>query len=185
MAPTTATQPNTLPGVPRKPLDAAEQLDALRRAQGKADQRVKLGLQLFKAAQAHTSQRRDLLDKIKAEQAALKDQLQADMAEKLQRYEHRLENFDGKLAESLDAIEQRIKQLEHDWKAAEQRIESTLRRAQAVLGNVPGQTADQTSETTPGIFTDVIRRLHMDQPPGPPSPRPESPTDSPPRRPAA
>jgi len=122
-----------LPGVPGKPLAPAEQLEAIKRVQAQAEHRVKLGQQLFKAAEAHTSQHRALVDQIKQEQATFQDELHKDVARSLQTYDQWVGHLDETLTQSLHSIEDRISQLQANWAGTEERINTMLRRSEALL----------------------------------------------------
>jgi hypothetical protein len=125
--------PGALPGVPKRALDAEQQLEALRRAQSQAEQRVKLGVQLFKAAEARTAQHRDDVEQLRKQQDQLREQLQQDIARSFQSYDQWIAKVDDTLTNSLKSIEDRIEQLQSRWKETEQRIATMIDRSQALL----------------------------------------------------
>ena len=59
--------------------EATKQLEALQRVQNQAEQRVRLGLQLFKAAEAHTMGQKEIIDELKAEREKFRDELSEDV----------------------------------------------------------------------------------------------------------
>jgi len=185
-----------LPGMPRKPLDATKQLEAIRRVQSQAENRIKLGLQLFKAAEGHTSRRRDILEDIKTDQKNIRDQLQSEMVENFQRYEHRIDSFDDKVTRTIESLDKRIGQLQEEFAAAETRIQTLLQRAEQLLDSpapsvsppdaipVISSTDSPSSQVSdspppsdqliedPQIFTRVIHRLDEQKPGSPIPPQP-------------
>src|SRR5689334_7797923 len=104
----TATHHKTLPGLPRGPLAPQQRLEALRRVQAQADQRVKLGMQLFKAAEAHTARHVTLLDQVKQEQAKLRQQVREEIAGSLSTYEERLTGIDQSVTDSVRKLEDKM-----------------------------------------------------------------------------
>jgi hypothetical protein len=184
--------PGTLPGVPKRPLDAQQQLEALRRTQAQAEQRVKLGVQLFKAAEARTAQHRDDVEQLRKEQDQLRQQLQQDIARSFQSYDQWIAKVDDTLTNSLKSIEDRIELLQSRWKETEQRIETMMDRSQTLLSQSadmmqtpPQATFDEPQSAPPlalsqapqpddvagegedaqfnPIFTRVLRRLNADR----------------------
>ncbi len=147
-----------------RPLSPEQQLEALRRIQAQADQRVKLGLQLFKAAEAHTSAHRQLLEEVKAEQSKFRTELQDDMSKSLESYDLAMEKLEDDLTGKLRALEDKIARLQDDWKNAQNKIEGMLARSASMIdqgrslndgkeaSRISADTTDQTegiTQTTP------------------------------------
>lgn len=150
------TTPTTLPA-PRQPLTPEQQIDALRRVQAQADQRVKLGLQLFKAAEAHTSGHRQLLDEVKAEQSKFRAEMQGDLSKSLESYDLAMEKMEDDLTGKLRALEDKIARLQDDWKNAQGKIEGMLKRSESMLDQgrslVEGSTPTRVPSVSPGAKT--------------------------------
>ncbi|MEE9212814.1 MAG: hypothetical protein V3U29_09190 [Phycisphaeraceae bacterium] len=125
--------PGKLPGVPRGPLSPQQQLEALKRVQAQAEQRVKLGLQLFKAAEAHTMHQQNVLQQVRAEQGRLRGQLQHDVARSLQAYDQWVGQIDESFTKAIQALDEKVGKLQSDWRQTQRRIESTMRRSEALL----------------------------------------------------
>ncbi len=182
--------PGVLPGVPKRPLDAQQQLEALRRAQAQAEQRVKLGVQLFKAAEARTAQHRDDVEQLRKQQDQLREQLQQDIARSFQSYDQWIAKVDDTLTNSLKSIEDRIEQLQSRWKDTEQRIATMIDRSQSLLSQsvdmmqaplppqpmstappaplsqapqVPDAPSEDEKATFNPIYTHALRRLNADR----------------------
>ncbi len=122
-----------LPGLPRRALTAAEQAAALQRVQQQADQRLKLGLQLFKAAEAQTTQQHALLDVVKQEQTQLRQEIREDVARSLRDYDLWVGALEKRLVERLDEHEQKLKDLEESWTRIDNRLQTTMLRAETLL----------------------------------------------------
>lgn len=118
---------------PRQALSPDQQLEALRRVQAQAEQRVKLGQQLFKAAEARVSTHRAMIDEIKGEQAKLRDEVQRDVAQSLQSYDQWVGKLDERLTEAMRSLEARLDTLQNEWQATQAKIEHMLRRSEALL----------------------------------------------------
>ena len=122
-----------LPGIPRQPLTPEQQLEAVRRVQAQAEQRVKLGVQLFKAAEANTSSHRQLLDEVKAEQSRFRTEIQSDVSKSLESYDLAMEKMEDDLTGKLRVLEDKIAQLQNDWQKAQGKIAGMLKRSEAML----------------------------------------------------
>ena len=129
-------------------LSPEQQLEALRRVQAQADQRVKLGLQLFKAAEAHTSAHRQLLEEVKAEQSKFRTELQDDVSRSMESYDLAMEKLEDDLTGKLRALEDKIAQLQDDWKNAQSKIEGMLARSVSMLDQ--GRSLNDGKQTSRG-----------------------------------
>ena len=129
---TTNTGP-ALPGLPRVNLTPEQRLDALHRVQAQAEQRVKLGVTLFKAAEAHTSQYRKVLDELKAEQQEFRREIQNDAARTLHGYGQWMGDMEKDVANSLKSLEDRMGKLQSEWSQTQVRIEQMMKRSGAAV----------------------------------------------------
>ena len=147
-----------LPGLPRGRLSSKERLEALRRVQKEAEQRVTLGMQLYRAAEQHTVHHEALVADVKADQARLKVQLQDDIARSLQACDQWVGKIDEDFTSALKGLEQRIDNLQNQWSQSQQRINNMMRRSEAFL--------DQSREMVSSI-ADVASASHPSPPPSP------------------
>ena len=122
-----------LPGLPRGPLSAKQQLEAVQRVQAQAEQRVKLGLQLFKAAEAHTAHQQDVLQQVKAEQARHRSELQEDVTRSLHAYDQWVGQIDESFTRAIEQLNDKVDKLQTQWEQAQKQIESMVRRSEALL----------------------------------------------------
>ncbi|MFA9477065.1 hypothetical protein ACERK3_02035 [Phycisphaerales bacterium AB-hyl4] len=129
--PTLALTHDDLP-TPRT-LTPRQQLEAVRRAQSRVEQRVKLGVQLFRSAEAHLTEQHDLLAQAKQEQANLREQLEIDVARSLRAYGQRTQHMDDRLTDAIDKLEERLDVLQNRWQETEQRLEQMVRRSETLL----------------------------------------------------
>ncbi len=120
-------------GATSRPLTPGEQLDAIRKVQAQAEQRVKLGMQLFKAAEAHVSTHREAIDQVRREQAQLQQRVQEDVAKSLQQYDQWLGRIDEGFTRSLQKLEQRLDEMQQQWQASQGQLEAMVRRSEALL----------------------------------------------------
>lgn len=112
---------------------AQQQLDAARRAQDQAEQRVKLGVQLFKAAEAHVANHQELVSSVRAEQKELQQKLQEDVARSFQQYDRWVSEVDEGLTDRLHELEGKLDQLQQQWTETEKRIDGLMHRAEAMF----------------------------------------------------
>lgn len=129
-----------LPGLPRTGLTPQQQLEALARVQNQAEQRVRLGLQLFKAAEAHTSSQRDILDEIAAEREKFREELTQDVTRSLHGFDQWIGQMDDTftqafltLEERVDAVEQRISESQNQLQKMISQTQKMLDQAMALL----------------------------------------------------
>lgn len=130
------TESGKLPGLPIRPLSKQQQSDALKRIQSQAEQRIKLGLKLFKAAEAHTQQQQDLLQCVQDEQHRIRGELQQDVAKSLHAYDQWVGQIDQNLTKAIKDLDQKITLLHTQWDATQHRIELMMQRSEALLNEV-------------------------------------------------
>jgi hypothetical protein len=123
----------SLPGLPRQPLTPEQQMEALRKVQSQAEQRVKLGVQLFKAAEARVTLQRDLLTEAKSAQEQLREQINQDVAKTLQQYDQWIGRIDENFTKAMLKLQERMDALETEQSKAQDKITQMLRRAEALL----------------------------------------------------
>lgn len=122
-----------LPGLPTGPLSPQQQMEALRRVQAQAEQRVALGLQLFKAAEAYATKHQDMIQQLRQEQDGLRQQMETDVARSLRRYDDWIGKVDRDLAQAVVGIEQKIQQVQTQWGQIQKRVEHLVSRAEQML----------------------------------------------------
>ncbi len=130
-----ATQPmrQSLPGLPKGALSPEKQLEALQRVQNQAEQRVRLGLQLFKAAEAHTLGYRELLDDLKAEREKMRDELAQDVTRSLRDYDQWIGQLDETYSQAMLTLEARVNALESKIDAEQQKLQAMLQQTEKLL----------------------------------------------------
>ncbi|MEM1355346.1 MAG: hypothetical protein AAGC44_02755 [Planctomycetota bacterium] len=119
--------------MPRKPLTPDQQLAALDKVQSQATQRIKLGQQLFKAAEARLTQHQEILDKIRNQQQDLREQVQEDVAKSLQTYDQWMGKIDEGFTGSIRDLTERLDQLEAEQRAGREEMQSMVARATALM----------------------------------------------------
>ena len=110
-----------------------QQLEALKKVQAQAEQRVKLGMQLFKAAEARINAQQDLVDQFHREQDALRDQVQQDVAKTLQEYDQWVGRIDESFTHAIERLEQRMSAIEQSVADSKGEIRSAVARAEEML----------------------------------------------------
>jgi len=116
--------------LPRRPMTPEQQLEALRKVQSQAEQRVKLGMQLFKAAESRINAQQDVLEKIHQEQDALREEVQQDVAKSLQDYDQWIARIDESFTAALQSLESRIDQISDRLDQMSGRIHEAVARAE-------------------------------------------------------
>lgn len=114
-------------------LSTNEKLSALKQVQAQAEQRIKLGTQLLKAAEAHTSQSQSVIDKVRSEQNQLRDKLEQDVTKALNHYDEWIGTTEESLTNRMDNVERRLESLSHQWEESEQRLTRMIKRAEALF----------------------------------------------------
>ena len=148
-------QPGSLPGLPRGPLTAEQQQEAVRRTQAQAEHRVKLGLQLFKAAEAHTRQQHDMLAQLKGEQEKLRVELQDDVARSIHAYDQWVGRIDESFTNAIQELEKKVGVLQSQWSGTQDRVETMMKRSETLLDQARQLTessAASSAKTYPGTF---------------------------------
>jgi len=126
-------RPQAAQTCPRVSLTPQQQLAATRRVQDQAEQRVKLGVQLFKAAEAHVANHQELVDGVRTEQKQLQQRLQEDVARSLHQYDQWVTQVDEGLTNRLHELEGKLDQLQRQWTETEKRIDGLMRRAETMF----------------------------------------------------
>lgn len=130
LRPDATAEPLPLP--PAK-LPPEEQLNALNRMNDQAEKRVKLGQQLFLAAEAQASEYKKLVDEFRGENNRLREELHTDLGKTIHSYDRWVGQMDSRFNQSLIDIEDRMSRLQQDWERAQDRIEAMLRRSEKLL----------------------------------------------------
>jgi hypothetical protein len=112
-------------------------MEAARCAQTQAEQRVQLGLKLFKAAEAHTVNYQNMVEQVRLKQQQLREKLEHDVARSLHTYDQWIGEIDDGVTEVLKALEHRIDKLQSDWCGTQQRIEQMMTRSESLLDQQP------------------------------------------------
>lgn len=129
--------------VPRRPMSIEQQAVALEKVQQQATQRVKLGQQLFEAADARLKQHQQVLDEINDQQRILREQVQEDVAKSLQTYDQWMGRIDESFTKSIRDMTHRLDQLEERVGSSHNEMQDMLAKAAALLG----QTQNLLAET--------------------------------------
>lgn len=128
-----ASPAKLLASVPRRPLTAEQQLAAVSKVQQQADHRIKLGQQLFKAAEARLSQHQDLLDQVRTEQQSLREQVQGDVAKSLQTYDQWMGRIDEGFTNAITQLNSRMEQAEQEIAASRDTMQQMLAQVDAMV----------------------------------------------------
>jgi uncharacterized protein YoxC len=119
--------------MPRRPLTVDQQAAALEKVQQQATARVKLGQQLFEAADARLKQHQKVLDEINNQQQILREQVQDDVAKSLQSYDQWMGRIDESFTKSIRDMTQRLDQLEERVDGSQSEMQDMLAKAGALL----------------------------------------------------
>ncbi len=122
-----------LTGLPRRSLTPEQQMEALRKVQAQAEQRVKLGMQLFKSAESRLAAQGDMLDQVRTEHRQLREQVQEDVAKSLQSYDQWMGQIDERFTHAMRQLEQKVDDLADQWDRMRDEMQSMLTRSEAML----------------------------------------------------
>ncbi|MEM9416007.1 MAG: hypothetical protein AAGA29_11115 [Planctomycetota bacterium] len=162
-----------LAAVPRRPMSPEQQLAAVNKVQQQADHRIKLGQQLFKAAEARLSQHHDLLEQVRAEQAGLREQVQEDVAKSLQSYDQWMGRIDEGFTKAIQRLGERIDQTERDLAESRSQMEQMLAQVGAMMEQTQRLLNDAFGEEVePRQETEVTTRVGVQIAPPPPASEP-------------
>jgi flagellar biosynthesis chaperone FliJ len=153
------TPAELLAKMPRRPMTAEQQAAALEKVQQQATQRVKLGQQLFEAAEAKLKQHQKVLDEINQHHERLREKVQEDVAKSLQSYDQWMGRIDegftkaiADLGGRLDILESRVDASRDDMQAMIERAAALLEQTQDLLAEAFGEgdeAEDDTQVQTP------------------------------------
>jgi hypothetical protein len=124
---------SSVAGLSRQSLTPEQQLEALKRVQSQAEQRVKLGMQLFKAAEARLSSQNDVLQQIKTLQKQLREQVNQDVAKSLHEYDQWIGQIDESFTTAIRKLEEKVDAVQANIVKSETRIQGMVQRAEALL----------------------------------------------------
>lgn len=143
MPPSNTTNPkptatSAMPSIPRiaigePPVSVNEQLDALRQVQTQAEERVQLGMQLFKAAENRLSTQKQVLDKFKQDNDAMREEVREDVARSLQQYDQWLGQMDDRLTQSMQDLESRLDTIQTEWAETKNTIQKMVSRVESLV----------------------------------------------------
>ncbi|MEM6551958.1 MAG: hypothetical protein AAF750_07510 [Planctomycetota bacterium] len=134
----------------------------------RAEQRVKLGLQLFKAAEARLAAQHDTLAQIKSEQANLRESIQHEVAKSLQTYDQWMGRIDESWSSAVRDLTARLDKLETDFADQLTVMNALLARLDDLTQDSAGGDAasaasdapdDSTPDTDHAVFLRVLRQL--------------------------
>lgn len=128
--------------MPKRPLTPEQQLTAIEKVQQQATQRVKLGQQLFEAADAKLKQHQELLSSIQDQQQIIRDQVQDDVAKSLQSYDQWMGTIDENFTKAIRQINERLDQIEMRVDSSRGELESMIEKATALMGQTQGLMAE-------------------------------------------
>ncbi len=110
-----------------------DKIQSLQQVQDQAEQRIKLGTQLLKAAEAHTSQGQSAIDKVRREQNQLRDKLEQDVTQALSHYDEWIAGVEESLTQRMEKVERRLASVLEQWESSEQRMTRMIKRAEALF----------------------------------------------------
>ena len=147
--PQAAPARQALPGLPSKALTPQQQLEALARVQNQAEQRVRLGLQLFKAAEAHTTSHQQILEDITAEREKFRDEISKDVARSLHAFDQWIGQMDDTFTQAFLTLEERVDSVEQKLVDQQRHLETMIRQTQKMLDQATALLDGQTIAPTP------------------------------------
>lgn len=160
-----------LPGLHRNPLTESQRLEAVRRLQDQAEHRIRIGLDLFKAAEAHTSQHRRLLKELQDERFELYEKMQREMTQSFDQYEQWIGQIEQNIANSVDRLEARIDALQAAWENSQQQVQQLMQRSDAMVAKANGLLTELEKRVLAATQTAKAKRdaTATNTPPAPPA----------------
>lgn len=177
-------------GLSRQPLTPEQQMQAIKRVQAQAEQRVKLGMQLFKAAEARLSGQTDVLQQIKTLQKQLKEQVNQDVAQTLHQYDQWIGQIDEsfttairKLEEKIDAVQANVTKSEANMRHMLERAEALLDQSRHLTEHISLKAATSAPVVKPDTAQapepEMVKPIDIPSEPVPPTPASQQPIEPP------
>lgn len=116
-----------------EPVTDQQQFEALQKVQAQAQQRVKLSMQLLKAAESRVALHTDVLGQLKIEQSQLREQVNEDVTKSLHQYDQWIGQIDEHFTDALRALEQRMDAMQAEWSQSRERLDGMMSRSEALL----------------------------------------------------
>lgn len=145
------TPAELLAKMPRRPMTPEQQAAALEKVQQQATQRVKLGQQLFEAADARLKEHQKVLDEINQQQQILREKVQEDVAKSLQTYDQWMGRIDESFTKSIRDLGMRIDVLESRFDASRDDMQAMIAKAAALLEQTQDLMAEAFGEDMAGL----------------------------------
>jgi len=146
-----APAPVKVPGK-RPALTVEQKLEALARVQAQAEQRIALGKQLFKAAEARIRAESDVIKQVRKENEVLREQLHREFTESLHSYDQWVGQIDENFTTAIRALEEKIDAVAEQSASDRRKVASLIARAEALLGQAQmklGPAADDQNPRNP------------------------------------
>lgn len=147
--------------MPRRPMSPEQQTAALQMVQQQATDRVKLGQQLFDAADAKLKEHQQVLEEINQQQQILREQVQEDVAKSLLAYDQWMGKIDESFTSAIDKLNRRIDSMELRVDASRGEMESMIEKAAALLNQTQGLLAEVFEEDDE--FIDAVTEAVVDE----------------------
>lgn len=117
-------------------LSPQEQLEAVRRLQEQAEKRLRLGRELFQAAEGLIRHYRQELEQLKQQQQELLQQMQKEIASSLRQYDQWIGQMEKDTTRRLEELTRRLAAMEAAWPELQKKVEMLLKRSGAVLEQI-------------------------------------------------
>ncbi|QQE11995.1 hypothetical protein JD969_00530 [Planctomycetota bacterium] len=111
----------------RGPMNKNEQAEALKKAQ-QAEKRIQLGMELLKASESRLSAQTQMLNQVRSEQKALREQIQEDVASSLQSYDQWLGQIDESFSKAIQLLEEKVDAVVGMWEKKESKLDGMIQR---------------------------------------------------------
>ena len=125
------------------------QLESLRQVQAQAEQRVQLGMQLFKAAEARVASQQAMIEAVRAEQDRLREQMHEDVTRSLHAYDQWVGQIDENFTHAIRALEHKVEAMQRQWQQTQGKVEGMMKRAEALLDQSRVMVADSAAKLGP------------------------------------
>jgi len=158
------TPAELLAKMPRRPMTLEQQQAALEKVQQQATQSVKLGQQLFEAADARLKQHQQVLDEINQQQQKLREQVQEDVAKSLQTYDQWMGKIDESFTTAIRELNQRIDGLELKVDSSRGEMEAMIEKAAALLNQTQELLAEVFEEEVTSEADEVAKAMQQSVP---------------------
>ena len=119
--------------LPRGRLSTEQQAEAVQKVASQAEQRVRLGMQLFDAAESRLRTQTNAIEQLHNEHVVLQQRVSRDLGHGLQQCDQKIDDVDSQVTGALKQLEQKVDRMAAQWARTQSHLSLLARRSEALL----------------------------------------------------